>query len=68
MDSTIAKTWYISFDQICRQDRLAVEYILFMACIDRINIPQSLLPLRGSLVQQAKALRTLTGYAFIIER
>ncbi|KAH8598500.1 kinesin light chain 1 [Bisporella sp. PMI_857] len=68
MDSTIAKTWHISFDQIRRQDRLASEYLSFMACIDRINIPQSLLPSGGSLVQQAKALGTLTGYAFIIER
>ncbi|KAF2806216.1 kinesin light chain 1 [Mytilinidion resinicola] len=68
MDSTIAKTWHISFDQICKQDRLAAEYLSFMACIDRINIPQSLLPPGGSLVQQVKALGTLTGYAFIMER
>jgi hypothetical protein len=39
-----------------------------MACIDRIDIPQSLLPPRGSLVQQVKALGTLVGYAFITER
>jgi len=39
-----------------------------MACIDRINIPQSLLPPGGSLVQQAKAVGTLKGYAFITER
>jgi tetratricopeptide (TPR) repeat protein len=68
MDSTIAKTWHISFDQLRRQDRLAAEYLSFMACIDRVNIPQSLLPPGGSLVQQAKALGTLTGYAFITER
>jgi tetratricopeptide (TPR) repeat protein len=68
MDSTIAKTWHISFDQIRRQDPLAAEYLSFMACIDRVNIPQSLLPPGGSLVRQAKALGTLTGYAFITER
>ncbi|KAF1943365.1 kinesin light chain 1 [Clathrospora elynae] len=68
MDSTIAKTWYISFNQIRRQDQLAAEYLSFMACVDRINIPQSLLPRKGSLVQQIKALGTLTGYAFITER
>jgi tetratricopeptide (TPR) repeat protein len=68
MDSTIAKTWHISFDQIRKQDPLAAEYLSFMACIDRINIPQSLLPIRGSVVQQVKALGTLTGYAFITER
>jgi tetratricopeptide (TPR) repeat protein len=68
MDSTVAKTWHISFNQIQRQDRLAAEYLSFMACIDRIDIPQSLLPPRGSLVQQVKALGTLAGYAFITER
>jgi tetratricopeptide (TPR) repeat protein len=68
IDSTIAKTWHISFDQIRRQDQLAAEYLSFMACIDRIDIPQSLLPPRGSLVQQVKALGTLVGYAFITER
>jgi hypothetical protein len=39
MDSTIAKTWYISFDQIQRQDPLAAKYLSFMVCIDCINIP-----------------------------
>jgi tetratricopeptide (TPR) repeat protein len=39
-----------------------------MACIDRVNIPQSLFPPERSLVQQVKALGTLTGYAFITER
>jgi tetratricopeptide (TPR) repeat protein len=39
-----------------------------MACIDRINIPQSLLPLGSSTLQQTKAIGTLKGYAFITER
>jgi tetratricopeptide (TPR) repeat protein len=68
MDSTIAKTWHISFDKIREQDALAAEYLSFMACIDRINIPQSLLPPGGSQVQQAKAIGTLKGYAFVTER
>jgi tetratricopeptide (TPR) repeat protein len=68
MDSTIAKTWHISFAQIHKQDPLAAEYLAFIACIDRVNVPQSLLPPRGSRVQQIKALGTLTGYAFITER
>jgi tetratricopeptide (TPR) repeat protein len=67
VDSTIARTWHISFNQIRRQDWLAAEYLSFMACIDRINIPQSLLPPKGTLVEQVKALGTLTGYAFITE-
>ena len=68
MERTIAKTWHISFDQIRRQDPLAAEYLSFMACIDRINVPQSLLPPAGSTVQQTKAIGTLKGYAFITER
>ncbi|KAK7177910.1 hypothetical protein PSPO01_16043 [Paraphaeosphaeria sporulosa] len=68
LDSTIAKTWHISFDQIRQQDPLAAEYLSFMACIDRVSIPQSLLPSEASIVQQTKALGTLTGYAFITER
>jgi tetratricopeptide (TPR) repeat protein len=68
MESTITKTWHISFDQIRRQEPLAAEYLSFIACIDRINIPQSLLPPSGSLVLEAKAIGTLKGYAFITER
>ena len=68
MDRMIAKTWHISFEQIQRQDPLAEEYLSFIACIDRISIPQSLLLPGGSIVQQTKALGTLTGYAFITER
>lgn len=68
LESTIAKTWHISFDQIQKKDRLAADYLSFMACIDRINIPQSLLPLGCSTLQQVKAIGTLKGYAFIAER
>jgi tetratricopeptide (TPR) repeat protein len=67
-ESTILRTWQISFDKILKQDQLAAGYLSFMACIDRVNIPQSLLPVEGTAVQQLKALGTLTGYAFIAER
>jgi tetratricopeptide (TPR) repeat protein len=67
-ESTMARTWQISFNQIRKQDQLAADYLSFIACIDRINIPQSLLPIEGTAVQRLKALGTLTGYAFISER
>ena len=67
MDNTIAKTFHISFDQIRKQDPLAAEYLSFMACTDRINIPLSLLPPADSTVQRYKAIGTLKGYAFITE-
>jgi hypothetical protein len=54
-ENTIARTWQISFDQILKQDQLAASYLSFMACIDRINIPQSLLPVEGTVVQRLKA-------------
>ena len=68
LESTIARTWHISFDQIQKQDPLAAEYLAFMACIDRINVPRSLLPPSDSVLQQTKAIGTLKGYAFITER
>jgi hypothetical protein len=68
MEGTIAKTWHISFDQILKQDQLAADYLFFMACIDRVNIPQSLLPAGGPILQQVKAIGMLKGYAFITER
>ncbi|ETN44091.1 uncharacterized protein HMPREF1541_10956 [Cyphellophora europaea CBS 101466] len=68
IESTVAKTWHISFEQLRRQDPLAAEYLSFVACIDRIGIAQSLLPLDGSVVQRVKAIGTLKGYAFITER
>ncbi|KAF2666026.1 TPR-like protein [Microthyrium microscopicum] len=67
MESTIAKTWYISFGQIVKKDRLAADYLCFMACIDRVNIPQSLLAFED-LLHQIEAIGTLKGYAFITER
>ncbi|KAF2442542.1 kinesin light chain 1 [Karstenula rhodostoma CBS 690.94] len=67
-DSTVSKTWHISFEHIQRQDHLAADYLSFIACIDRTGIPQSLLPPGESKVQHTKALGTLTGYAFLTER
>jgi tetratricopeptide (TPR) repeat protein len=69
MNNTVARTWHISFDHLHRHDQLATHYLSFMACINRTDIPQSLLPSGDStLVQQVKALGTLAGYAFITER
>ncbi|PVH77684.1 hypothetical protein DL98DRAFT_534619 [Cadophora sp. DSE1049] len=35
----IATTWLISFEQIRQRDLLALEYLLFMSCLDAKNIP-----------------------------
>jgi hypothetical protein len=68
LDSTIAKTWHISFEQIRKRNPNAAGMLSLIACIDRVNIPQSLSAGKMSLVQQTKALGTLTGYAFLTER
>lgn len=67
-ENTIARTWQISFSQIQKESRLATDYLSFIACVNRVNIPQSLLPVGGSLMQQMKAIGTLVGYAFIAKR
>jgi tetratricopeptide (TPR) repeat protein len=67
-ENTIAKTWQISLYLVLQQDQLAADYLSFMACIDRVDIPQSLLPNEGTVLQQLKAIGTLTGYVFISER
>ncbi|KAF3051386.1 hypothetical protein E8E11_011012 [Didymella keratinophila] len=58
LDSTIANTWHISFEQIRKYDPSAAELLSLIACIDRVNIPQSLLARNMPLVQQTKALGT----------
>jgi hypothetical protein len=40
----IATTWLISFEQIHTDNTLAADYLLFMACVDRKDVPLSLLP------------------------
>ena len=55
------------FDQILKQDRLASDYLSFIACIDRVNIPLSQLHF-GDPLQQVEAIGTLNAYAFITER
>lgn len=67
-DSTIAKTWHISFDQVRKENKVAANLVSFIACIDSSNIPQTLLPCEASSMQQTKALETLIKYAIIKER
>jgi tetratricopeptide (TPR) repeat protein len=65
----VATTWLISFEQIRTCDPLAAEYLSFMACVDRKDIPQSLLPLAGRSRKLAmEAIGTLRAYYFIATR
>ena len=64
----IATTWFISFEQIRRDDSLAAEYLSFMGVIARDDIPRSLLLPGKTHNQQTKAMGTLTAYSFVAQR
>ena len=64
----VATTWLISFEQIRTRDPLAAEYLSFMACMDRKDIPQSLLPVGPSRIKEMEAIGTLRAYSFLIKR
>jgi tetratricopeptide (TPR) repeat protein len=65
---SVATTWSISFEQIQKQDKIATEYLFFMACIANNNIDSMLFPPRYTRMQHMKAIGTLKAYAFITER
>ncbi|CAI7636757.1 unnamed protein product [Penicillium glandicola] len=60
----VATTWLTSFEQIRRQNRLATDYLCFMACIQEKDILISLLPPDPSIEQQ-KAIGLLSSYSFV---
>jgi hypothetical protein len=66
--NVIAKTWLISFEQIRRHNTLAADYLLFMACIDRNDVPLALLPTASPREKGVDAVRTLDAYSFVTKR
>jgi hypothetical protein len=64
----IAATWLISFEQIRRHDALAADYLLFMACVDRNDIPLALLPTSRLNEQGLHAVATLDAYSLVTKR
>jgi hypothetical protein len=64
----VATTWLILFERIKVCDALATEYLLFIACIDRKDILQSLLPVGRSRKLEIEAIGTLKAYSFITTR
>jgi tetratricopeptide (TPR) repeat protein/nucleoside phosphorylase len=65
MQSPVATTWWISFQQIQRLDQTAADYLSFMACINTRNIPQSLLPQAISRKKRVDAIGLLKAFSFI---
>src|SRR5215469_4382388 len=64
----VATTWLISFERIMQRDRLAAEYLSFMACVESKDIPLSLLPDGPSRKKKTDAIGTLDAYSFITRR
>jgi tetratricopeptide (TPR) repeat protein len=64
----IATAWLISFRQIHRFNALAADYLSFMACVERKDILQSLLPTGAPREKQMEAIETLTAYSLIVKR
>ena len=67
-ENPIAPTWLISFEQIRSRHKLAADYLLFMACIDRKDIPLALLPTASPLQKGLNPVGILEAYSFITKR
>ncbi|RDW63389.1 hypothetical protein BP6252_10934 [Coleophoma cylindrospora] len=68
MKNPIATTWLISFERIQKENPLAVDYLSFIACVSRENIPQSLLPAGVTELDELEAVGTLTAYSFLTKQ
>jgi tetratricopeptide (TPR) repeat protein len=64
----VATTWLISFNRIRKHNPLAAEYMSYMACVVREDIPQSFLLTGASRPKMSVAIGTLLGYSFITKR
>ncbi|OLN95527.1 Kinesin light chain 4 [Colletotrichum chlorophyti] len=64
----VATTWLISFEQISRDNPLAVKYLRFMCYLAEKDIPTALLPPGEDDFDQQEAIGILMAYAFIFQR
>ncbi|KAJ6002315.1 Tetratricopeptide-like helical [Penicillium canescens] len=67
IQNPVLTTWIISFQQIQDLDKLAADYLSFIACINPRDIPQSILPPPTSAKRMIDALGLLSAYSFISE-
>ncbi|KAF4431584.1 Regulatory protein AfsR [Colletotrichum fructicola Nara gc5] len=68
IQNPVAKTWFISFDNIARDNPLAASYLGFSCHFAERYIPPALLPPGESERQTHEAISTLMAYAFIKKR
>ncbi len=71
----VARTWLISFDHIRSTNMAAADQLLFLACIDRRDIPLSILPASSAIEDNendyeeiVSAIKALEGYLFVTNR
>ncbi|KAF5236404.1 hypothetical protein FAUST_6554 [Fusarium austroamericanum] len=64
----VATTWFISFNQIRKDDELASRILMFLAFVEPKAVPQSMLPEGESRQQLTGAIGTLCGYQFLARR
>ncbi|KAB8213257.1 putative kinesin light chain [Aspergillus novoparasiticus] len=65
IQNPVATTWLVSFLQIQRVNQVASDYLSFMACINPLHIPESILPATTSAKQNVEALGLLKAYSFV---
>jgi tetratricopeptide (TPR) repeat protein len=56
-ENPIATTWYISFEQIRKQNEESMRLLSFMACVANNDIPETLLPPGNSKPNRTEAIR-----------
>jgi tetratricopeptide (TPR) repeat protein/RecA/RadA recombinase len=67
-ENPIATTWYISFEQIRKQNEESVRLLSFMACVANNDIPETLLPPGNGKPNRTEAIGMLKAYTFVTER
>ena len=66
--NAVATTWLVSFDQIRRTSGTAAKLLCFLSCVERQDIPQSMLPGSPPGEDVETAIDVLCGYAFLVRR
>jgi tetratricopeptide (TPR) repeat protein len=66
--NAVTTTWYISFEQIQKQNPIAADHLFFMACTASNDIDPSMFPHHYTQIEHVKAMGTLKTYSFVIER
>ncbi|KAF5673916.1 ankyrin protein 3 [Fusarium heterosporum] len=64
----VAATWFISFNQIRKDDELALRILKFLSYVEPKAIPRSMLPEGESQQELTRAIGTLCGYKFLDRR